>query len=123
MAGYRDLYKNAQAEGRTQNLKPELRRFENIGDEYIGKLLATDEVQSRQFESSYTMLTLDTDEGVIKLPLPRATASSVAPMLEIGHIYRLAYSDDQDTGRGNPMKVIDVEEIPVGYGDEDSLPF
>jgi len=61
---YERTYKEAEKAGKTQQLSHEFYQWEEEGQILIGKLIDYEPVESKDFEGTYNLYLLDTDDGL-----------------------------------------------------------
>ena len=115
---YAEMAKKAMKEKSAILLKPIWFEFKKKGDSIIGRLIAKVEVEGTSFPGTFIKYQLETDGGPAEFKIGQASDKDTGAFMEVGQIYSVTYSGDEETGKGSPRHCYDVFHIP-----SDDLPF
>lgn len=84
--------------------------FDTIGDQFIGKFLGTRTIEpSDPSERPYVQARFEGTDGEVYFTNLGYSLRKGLRDVRAGHMVRVTYSDDLDTGQASPMKVFKVE--------------
>lgn len=111
MESYRQMYEKAGKAGQIKNLTPVYREWGKAGDTIIGSYIGKSSVMGRLGGQSYFQYLLDTDEGLIKLSLGKATDNEVAESFCKGVVYAITFNGKEKIAGGRTVNKFTIEEI------------
>lgn len=114
---YEEQLKKAKKDKTTKVLTPAYKEFEKDGDYVVGRLLNTQEIESKQTSGSYLMYVLETDEGLVKFSLGNATDKEMTGVLAIGGVYVITYKGQEKLPHGHKVNKYVIEELEGGDQD------
>lgn len=121
---YKALHEEAVKAKRTKQLTAEYREWKKAGDFVIGMLLAKNPVGSTLGEGTYAQYLFETDSGLVKCALGKATDNEAGAVMEIGKIYHIEFKGKVEISGGrrvnqfNVTRIITEEEAKVGDAED-----
>jgi hypothetical protein len=124
---YQAMFDEANKEKKTVELTPTWFPFESEGQFLIGRLRGSSEVTSTMGTGTYLQYLMDTDDGLVKFALGRATDNELKTVLKVGHVYMITFAGQQKIKGGrsvNQFKVQTVtEDVDAGLEVDADVPF
>ena len=123
---YEEQYKETKKSKALVNLTPEFVTFEKKGDYVLGRLISKNEVSSQLGTTTYTQYLFETDKGLIKFALGRATDNEINTLFTIGGVYRVEFLGKEDLAGGRKINRFNIEGVQMvepGVTDDDDIPF
>jgi len=117
MMSYKTLFEKASKDKTLQSLGAEYREWKKKGDTIIGRLLNKNPVPSRMGGGDYYQYLMDTDDGLVKFALGRATDGEAGSLMQIGGIYSVKYLGTEKISGGRNLNKFEVMEINAPTGD------
>jgi len=111
--GYQDQLKAAKKSGSFRVLKPAWIKWEKKGQSVVGLLTGTVEVEGKSFQGSFVKYSVQTDDGPVQFSLGKASDNDTGIFMEVGKVYLIEYTGDEDTGKGNPRHTFQITLIDV----------
>ncbi len=121
---YKEMFDEALENKTTKQLVSTYFEFKEKGMGFVGLLLGIQPVSSKLGGESYNQYLFDTDDGLIKCSLGRATDGEAGVVMKVGQVYSVKFLGSEDIGhkrRVNRFDIIGImteEEAMVG-GAED----
>lgn len=112
MTNYEKAAKAAQKARATRKLTPTWIEWKKQGQYVVGKFLGRETVVGKTFVGEFEKYRMMTDDGPIEFKLGAASDRDTGCFLEEGSVYIITYKGEENTGKGNPRHVFEVEEIP-----------
>jgi len=127
MTEYQKQYETAKKAGEVKSITPSYVEFKKKGDTIVGLLRGKSIVEGQKDGSIYNQYLVDTDTGLVKFALGRATDREIEPLLKMGHTYAFTFEEKVALSGGrtvNKFAVVEfgrpeVEGPPV----DDNIPF
>jgi len=116
MVDYKALRKKAQKEGKTENLTPDFQKFEKVGQEIVGEMVAKNPVDSTLSDGQYNQYLFRNEEGLIKFALGKAADSELEKTMVPGGYYAIKYEGQVDLAGGRKVNKFQVDCF--GHRDE-----
>jgi len=124
---YSKLYEEAEAQGQVEVLTPKYFEWKTAGLMVIGEYKASAPVTSKLSEGTYSQYLFQTDDGLIKFALGKATDNEAGSLLEVGQIYAITYEGAEKISGGrrvNKFKIVHVlMNVPQQVGGKEDVPF
>lgn len=125
MANYREKYRKAVKAKGTRSITPVYREWGKDGDQVVGMFLSRTHVQGSLGVEGYFQYLFDTDEGLVKLALGKATDNEVGEAFQKGVVYVITFRGKEKIGGGRTVNKFLVEEVSSAgevdeFGDEDA---
>lgn len=124
---YKEQYTEAKKGKDVKALTAAYIEFKDKGVKVIGRLLARNSVQSTLGGGTYYQYLFDTDEGLVKFAMGRATDSEAGALMGRGGVYCIEFLGQEKISGGRKLNRFKVEEIeaPVAevVGGASDLPF
>lgn len=108
---YEAMYEAAEKEGSLESLTPKFMEFKELGDKVIGAYKCTNEVQSSQNQGTYNQYIFDTDIGLVKFHLGKATDQEAGRLFQENEIYKIEYKGSQKLHGGKSVNKFDIQHI------------
>lgn len=116
MSSYNELYQAAKKEGALKSLTPEYKSWEKTGDMIIGAFVSAADVQSSAGPGTYKQYLFDTDVGLVKFALGKATDNEASAILEKGIIYVVTFKGKEKISGGRTINNFTIEEVGPAEG-------
>lgn len=88
---YQDMLALASKEKKVVDLTPKWIPWEAEGQFIVGRLRGTAEVDSQLGTGTYLQYLFDTDDGLVKFAMGRATDNELRTVLKVGHVYQITF--------------------------------
>lgn len=108
---FREMHEQAQKASTTRNLTPEYYEFEGAGCSIVGRLKGKAAVASSLSDGTYNQYLMETDEGLFKFHLGKATDTEAGVLMEVGQIYYIEFKGKEQIARGRTVNKFHVEQI------------
>lgn len=124
---YEERYNAAKETGEVKNLTPVFVEFKDKGQSVVGRLINTQEVESKLSPGSYLQYVMETDDGLIKYSLGQATDKEMEGVLMPGGVYMIEFLGKTKLAGGRSVNKYQIDEVPwmdtdkVG-GKDDNIP-
>jgi len=123
---YEEQYKQVKKDKGLARLTPEFITFDKKGDYVLGRLVSKNEVSSQLGTTTYMQYLFETDRGLVKFALGRATDNEVGTLFIPGGVYRVEFLGKEDLAGGRKINRFNIEGVqmvePAELVDED-VPF
>ena len=119
---YKEALQKAREAHTIQELTPVFVKWEEEGQEIVGRLAARSTVQSRQSGGQYNDYVVHTDEGVIHFACGNQFDEKVGNSLAIGKVYAWTFKGKRDIGKGRRVNDFSCELVPDPNPQQD-IPF
>jgi len=127
MTEYQKQYEAAQKAGETKTITPEYVEFKKAGDTVVGLLRGWTPVSSAKDEGTYNQYVVDTDKGLVKFALGRATDREISLMLKVDHAYAFVFEGNVKLSGARTVNKFKVVEFgkpeEEGSPPDDDIPF
>lgn len=125
--GYAEQFKKAKTAKEVKSLSPKYREWKKDGDVIVGRFLAKNSVQGQLGGGNYNQYLFDTDAGLTKFALGRATDNEAGILMGIGGVYAVTYHGQEQLKGGRVINRFDIIEIEppteTVVGGQGDLPF
>ena len=125
--GYTDMYKEVEEAKSGRSLSSTYVKFEKVKQQVIGRLINKNAVTSTLGGKDYNQYLMDTDDGLVKFSMGRATDVEAGSLMNPGGIYCVKYLGTEKIKGGRQINNFEVTEIePAGdhsVGGEGDVPF
>lgn len=111
MGNYRKMYEEASKKKSLHSITPVYREWGKEGDRVIGAYVSKAEVVGRLGGQTYNQYVFDTDEGLVKLSLGKATDNEVGQSFREGVIYGITFQGKEKIAGGRTVNKFLVEEV------------
>lgn len=111
--GFREQYNAAEKAKTTVKLSAKYIEFKDKGQVIIGRFIRSNAVQSSLGVGTYLQYLFNTDEGMVKFALGRATDAEAGAMLVVGGVYSITYKGKEKLAGGRQLNVFEVVQIEV----------
>ncbi len=108
---FQDMWQQAVEEKQTVDITPTWVPWEAEGQFIIGRFRGASEVSSSLGEGTYLQYLFDTDDGLIKFSLGRATDNELKTVMFAGGVYRICYLGQVKVKGGRRVNQFNVEVI------------
>lgn len=108
---YKDLFVEAEKEKKVKPISAKYHVWDKKGETILGRLLNRNSVPSRLGGGEYFQYLFDTDDGLVKFALGRATDSEAGSLMAIGGIYNVKYLGTEKISGGRQLNKFEVKEI------------
>lgn len=108
---YERTYKEAEKAGKTTQLSHEFYQWEEEGQVLIGRLIGYEPVESKEFEGTYNLYLLDTDEGLAGVICGVVIDALVEKKDLTGQILRIEYQGKKQLEGGRTVNRFRVDTI------------
>lgn len=106
--GYKDQLKAAQKSGNVRVLKPVWYEWTKKGQQVLGLLTGVVELEGKNFKGKFNKYSMQTDDGPVQFKLGAASDADTGVFMEVGNVYLIEYTGDEDTGKGNPRHTFQI---------------
>lgn len=124
---YKEQYAEAKKGKDVKTLTATYIEFKEKGTSIVGRLLSRNTVQSTLGGGTYFQYLFDTDKGMVKFALGRATDSEAGALMGRGGVYAIEFLGQEKISGGRKLNRFNVEEIeaPVAetVGGTSDIPF
>lgn len=124
---YKEQFTAAKKDSTGRKLSAEYIEFKEKGQQVIGKLLSKNAVDSSLGSGSYYQYLLDSDDGLVKIALGKATDGEAGALMCVGGIYSIIYGGQEKLKGGRKINRFDILEIQVSeqaiVGGSSDIPF
>jgi hypothetical protein len=124
---YAELFKNAEKAKQTLDLSPTWVPFEAEGQFVVGRLRGSSEVESTMGTGTYKQYLMDSDDGLIKFALGRATDNELQTVLKEGGVYMITFLGQQKIKGGRSVNQFKVQTLTAAaltdVPEESDVPF
>lgn len=108
---YEKQFNEAEEKKATADVSYEQYRWVQEGQTLFGKLLAFEEVQSKDNKQPYMRYLFDTDSGKCSLSLGKSVDFLLADEANIGNVFKVVYTGKKDLGSGRSMNTFQIKRI------------
>lgn len=109
------------------DMTPEFYQFKTKGDCVTGRLKSFSEVASGLTEGTYLQYMFETDAGLVKCALGKATDKEIGSLITIGRVYNIEFQGKEKISGGrsvNKFKIYEIDEGMLPKGSEkEKVPF
>lgn len=88
---FQEMWKQAEKEKTIVDITPQWVPWEAEGQYIIGRFRGSSEVSSSLGEGTYLQYLFNTDDGLVKFSLGRATDNELRTVMNVGSIYMIVY--------------------------------
>lgn len=110
---YKELYESSRKANTLKSVTPEYFKWKKEGDQVIGAYISYSPVQSRMGDKEYNQYIFETDNGLVKFALGRATDNEITPILARGVVYAVTFRGKEDIAGGRSVNRFEVEEAGI----------
>lgn len=110
---YEKLAAVAFKDGKTENLTPTYVEWKTAGQVIVGEYRNKAEVDSTKNKGTYFQYMFQTDNGLIKFHLGKATDGEAGCTFEPGNIYHIEYQGQLKLQGGNTVNKFHIERIII----------
>lgn len=125
--GYRDQLEAAHKAKSTKSLSAKFIEWKAKGQQVVGRLLARNAVASQLGGGTYFHYLFETDEGLAKVSLGRATDNDAGQLMGRNGVYSVIFLGKEKISGGrniNKFEIIEVEApIESNVGGASDVPF
>lgn len=108
---YKEQYEEAVKSKLGRMLSAEYVAFEKKGQQVIGRLLSKNAVSSSLGSGEYNQYLLDTDDGLVKLALGKATDGEAGALMVVGGIYSIVFEGQEKLKGGRKINRFTILEL------------
>ena len=108
---YREQLEAARKEGRTKGVLAGLWRWEQEGQELVGKILAIDDFKGGKFDEPCKQYIVETDLGTFQTLLGGATDERLGDSVRVGDVVSITYMGKATTSKGFQVNVFAIEKV------------
>lgn len=125
--GYKEQFEAAKKEGTIKQLSAQFIEWKEKEQSVVGRLVARVAVSSTLSAGQYNHYLFETDEGLVKFALGRATDNEAGQLMGKGGIYSVVYQGQEKISGGRKINRFEITEIeppietPVGGASD--IPF
>ena len=119
---FQDMWKRAEKEKTIVDITPQWVPFESEGQCIVGRYRGSAEVSSSLGEGTYLQYLFDTDEGLVKFSLGKATDNELSTVMFVGGIYHVTYLGQVKVKGGRRVNQFKVQVISDGEQPLESSP-
>ena len=118
--GYREHYAEVKKAKTGRKLSAKYIEWTEKGQQIVGRLLSRNPVDSSMGSGTYFQYLWDTDDGLVKCALGKATDGEAGALMMRGGVYSIIYEGQENLKGGrklNKFEIIELEaseETPVG---------
>jgi len=118
--GFKDLFTELKKDGTARLLTATYVEWKKSGDQIIGRLLNKNAVSSRLGGGEYYQYMFDTDGGLVKCALGKATDGEAGALMGLGGVYSIVYKGTEKIGGGRQLNRFEILELqsPSGGGSD-----
>jgi len=109
--GYKEQYEESKKAKTGRSLSAKYVEFKDKGQQVVGHLLSKNAVDSSLGSGSYYQYLFDTDDGLVKLALGKATDGEAGAMMVVGGIYAVVFGGQEKLKGGRKINRFEVTEI------------
>jgi len=123
---YQELWKAAEEEKTTVDITPQWVPWEAEGQYLIGRFRGSSEVSSSLGEGTYLQYLFNTDDGLVKFSLGRATDNELKTVMLPGGVYHIVYLGQVKVKGGRKVNQFKVQALSSQEGTsepDDVVPF
>jgi len=99
-----------------RQLTPAFMEWKTKGQTLIGAFVSKASVQSKSAEQTYYQYIFETDNGLIKFHLGKATDNEIAEVFQRGVVYAVTFNGKEQIQGGRSVNKFNIVEI--GYAEE-----
>ena len=125
--GYKEQYEEVTKAKSGRKLSAKYIEWKDKGQQVIGRLLSKNAVDSSLGSGSYFQYLFDTDDGLVKIALGKATDGEAGALMIIGGIYSITFGGQEKLKGGRKINKFEVIEIEVAeqtrVGGSGDIPF
>lgn len=116
--GYKEQLAQARKDKSAKSLSAKYVEWKEKGQVVVGKLLATNDVVGKLAGSSYKQYLFESDDGLIKFALGKATDNEAGKLMAEGGVYAITFGGQEKITGGRKINRFDVLELvaPVDDG-------
>ena len=124
---YDDMYKEAEENKKLKQLTAEYFEFKEKGMGFIGCLKGIQAVTSKLGGSEYNQYLFETDNGLVKCALGRATDGEAGALMKVGTVYSVTFLGSEPLAGGRKVNRFDIfgilseEEMLVGGAEDQAF--
>ena len=108
---YEEKYNDAISEGKVKELSADYKKWEKSGDTILGSYESSNSVVSKMGSQPYNQYLFNTDDGMVKFALGRATDNASASLMEFGGVYCITFKGQEKIGSGRKINTFEILEI------------
>jgi len=109
---FQEMWNEAEAEKKIVDITPQWVPWEAEGQFIIGRFRGSSEVTSSLGEGTYLQYLFDTDDGLVKFSLGRATDNELKTVMVVGHVFQISYLGQDKIKGGRHVNKFKVQTIP-----------
>ncbi len=114
---FQQMWNEAEEKKKVVDITPQWVPFEAAGQVIVGRFRGSSEVASSLGEGTYLQYLFNTDDGLIKFSLGRATDNELKTVMHEGGIYQIVYLGQVKVKGGRKVNQFKVQTLAE---DEDS---
>lgn len=111
---YAEMKKASEKAKARIDMTPDFYQFKEKGDSVTGRLKSFSEVSSGLTEGTYLQYMFDTDKGLTKCALGKATDKEIASLITIGRVYSIEFQGKEKISGGRSVNKFKIYEIDEG---------
>jgi len=119
---YQELWLQAEEQKKIEDVTPQWVPWEAEGQFIVGRFRGSSEVTSSLGEGTYQQYLFDTDEGLVKFSLGRATDNELKTVMVIGHVFQITFLGQVKIKGGRHLNQFKVQTIPGSFDPGESAP-
>lgn len=108
---YKEQYEEAKKSDGLKGLSATYVEFAKKGIKVLGRLIGRNAVNSSLGGGTYYQYLMETDEGLIKFALGRATDSEAGALMGRGGVYAIEFLGQEKIAGGKKLNKFKVEEL------------
>jgi len=112
---FQELWNNAEKEKQVIDVTPQWVPWEAAGQFLIGRYKGSSEVDSSLGEGTYLQYLFDTDDGLVKCSLGRATDNELKTVMVIGQIFQITFLGQVKIKGGRHVNQFSVKTFDDDY--------
>jgi len=109
--GYREQFDKAKSANAVKSLSAKYVEWKEVGQQIIGELVAKNPVHGQLGGSDYNQYLFNTDDGMVKFALGRASDTEAGAMMQAGGVYSITYGGQEKLKGGRKINRFDVVEV------------
>ena len=109
--GYKEYYAEVSKAKTGRKLSAKYIEWKEKGQQIIGRLLSRNAVDSSMGSGSYFQYLFDTDEGLVKCALGKATDGEAGALMVKGGVYSIIYEGQEKLKGGRKLNKFEIIEL------------
>ncbi|KKN25063.1 hypothetical protein LCGC14_0888460 [marine sediment metagenome] len=124
---YKEQLEAAKKEGLSKQISAKFVEWKEDGQHIVGRLIARIPVQSTLGSGTYNHYLFNTDEGLVKFALGKATDNEAGQVMGKNGVYSITFRGQEKISAGRKLNRFDIIEIeaPIetAVGGQSDIPF